>query len=36
MSFLGKGNYVKNVLWTALTMAFIFVVFQFMFSVVMP
>lgn len=36
MSFLAKGNYIKNILWTALTMAFIFGVFQVMFSVVMP
>ena len=36
MSFLAKGKFIKNIIWTALTMIFIFGVFQIMFSVVMP
>lgn len=36
MTFLAKGNYVKNILWTALVMAFLIVVFRMLFSVVLP
>ncbi len=36
MTFLSRGNYVKNLLWSALCMGFIYVVFQILFSVVLP
>jgi len=36
MTYLSKGNYVKNILWTAICMAFIFVVFRLVFSVILP
>jgi len=36
MSFLAKGDYLKNVLWTALCMIFVAVVFGMLFNVVMP
>lgn len=36
MSLLSRRNYVKNAIWTALTMIFIVVVFGMLFSVVMP
>ena len=36
MTYLSKGNYVKNILWTAICMAFIYVVFRLVFSVVLP
>jgi len=34
--YLLRKNYVKNVLWTACCMAFILVVFRYLFSVVLP
>ncbi|WP_281679233.1 hypothetical protein [Synergistes jonesii] len=36
MSFLAKGGFVKNIIWTAMVLAFIAVVFGMLFSVVMP
>lgn len=36
MTLLYKGNYVKNVIWTAMCIAFIFVVFGLGFGVVLP
>jgi len=36
MSYLMHKGYVKNLLWTALCMAFILLVFSFLFSVVLP
>lgn len=36
MSFLAKGNYLKNVLWTSLCLIFVAVVFGMLFNVVMP
>lgn len=36
MSLLSRRNYLKNAVWTALTMIFIAVVFGMLFSVVMP
>ena len=36
MCYLTRKNYLKNVLWTALVMAFIVVVFRMLFSVVFP
>ena len=36
MSYLMRDNYVKNILWTAILIAFIIVVFQILFGVVMP
>lgn len=36
MTFLSRGNYAKNILWTAICMAFIYVVFRMLFSVVLP
>lgn len=36
MCYLMRKDYVKNLLWTALCMAFIIVVFRFIFSVVLP
>lgn len=36
MTLLYKGNYVKNVIWTAMCIAFIFVVFGLGFGVIMP
>ncbi|MCD8123784.1 MAG: tripartite tricarboxylate transporter TctB family protein [Lachnospiraceae bacterium] len=36
MSYLMAKDYVKNILWTALCMAFILVVFRLIFSVVLP
>jgi hypothetical protein len=36
MSYLSRGNYVKNILWTALCMLFIYLVFKMLFSVVLP
>ena len=36
MCYLLRRDYVKNLLWTALCMAFIIVVFRFIFSVVLP
>lgn len=36
MTFLSRGNYVKNILWTALCMLFIYLVFHVMFNVVLP
>ena len=36
MCYLMRKDYVKNLLWTALCMAFILIVFRFIFSVVLP
>ena len=36
MCYLMRKDYVKNVLWTALCMGFIVVVFRFIFSVMLP
>jgi hypothetical protein len=36
MSFLSRGKFVKNLLWTALCMLFIYLVFRVLFSVVLP
>ena len=36
MSYLSRGNYLKNLLWTGLCMAFIYLVFRVLFSVVLP
>ena len=36
MCFLTRKDYVKNVLWTAIVMAFIILVFRMLFSVVFP
>lgn len=36
MSYLMRKGYIKNVLWTALCMAFILLVFSYLFSVVLP
>ena len=36
MSYLMRKNYIKNLLWTALCMAFILLVFSVLFSVVLP
>ena len=36
MCYLTRKNYIKNILWTALVMAFIVVVFRMLFSVVFP
>lgn len=36
MCYLMRKDYVKNLLWTALCMAFIVIVFRFIFSVVLP
>lgn len=36
MTYLGRGNMVKNLLWTAICMVFIYLVFQILFSVVLP
>lgn len=36
MTYLSGGNYLKNLLWTALCMLFIYLVFQLLFSVVLP
>lgn len=36
MTFLSRGNYVKNILWTGLCMLFIYLVFHILFSVVLP
>lgn len=36
MIYLSRGNYLKNLLWTALCMIFIYLVFRVLFSVVLP
>lgn len=36
MCYLMRGNYIKNILWTAVVMAFIIVVFRMLFGVVFP
>lgn len=36
MCYLTRKNYLKNILWTAIVMAFIVVVFRLLFSVVFP
>lgn len=36
MSYLMRKNFIKNVLWTGLSLLFIFVVFSFAFRVVLP
>lgn len=36
MSYLSRKNYVKNIIWTALCMLFIYLVFRVLFSVVLP
>ena len=36
MCYLMRGNYIKNILWTAVVMAFIIVVFRMVFGVVFP
>ncbi len=36
MTYLSRGNYVKNLLWTALCMLFIYLVFRVLFSVILP
>ena len=36
MCYLMRGNFVKNILWTAVVMAFIIVVFRMLFGVVFP
>ena len=36
MSYLSRGKFLKNILWTALCMAFIYLIFRVLFSVVLP
>jgi hypothetical protein len=36
MTYLSRGGYLKNLLWTALCMGFIYLVFKVLFSVVLP
>ena len=36
MTWLSRGNYLKNILWTAICMGFIYLVFKVLFSVVLP
>lgn len=36
MSYLARGGYVKNILWTAILMIFIMLVFRVLFSIVLP
>lgn len=36
MTWLGRGNYLKNLLWTAICMVFIYLVFKVLFAVVLP
>lgn len=36
MTYLSRGNILKNLLWTALCMLFIYLVFRVLFSVVLP
>lgn len=36
MTYLSRGNYLKNILWTAICMVFIFLVFKVLFAVVLP
>lgn len=36
MTYLGRGNRLKNLFWTAVCMGFIYLVFQVLFSVVLP
>ena len=36
MTYLSRGNYGKNIIWTALCMLFIYLVFRVLFSVVLP
>ncbi|WP_434309485.1 tripartite tricarboxylate transporter TctB family protein [Hominifimenecus sp. rT4P-3] len=36
MCYLKKGHFIKNILWTAIVMAFIIVVFRIVFGVVFP
>lgn len=36
MTFLSRGNYIKNILWTVLCMVFIYLVFRMLFSVILP
>lgn len=36
MCYLSRKNYVKNIIWTALCMLFIYLVFRVLFSVVLP
>lgn len=36
MCFLQKGDYKKNILWTAIIMAFIILVFQELFNIILP
>lgn len=36
MCFLTRRNYLKNILWTAVVMAFIVVVFRLLFGVIFP
>lgn len=36
MTFYSKGNYLKNLIWTAICMAFVYLVFRLLFNVMMP
>lgn len=36
MTYLSRGDYLKNILWTALCMGFIYLIFRVLFSVVLP
>ena len=36
MTYLAKGKFLKNLLWTALVMLFAFVVFRLVFGVIFP
>lgn len=36
MCYLMRKSYLKNILWTALVMAFIILVFRMLFSVIFP
>ncbi len=36
MTYLSRGNMLKNLIWTALCMLFIYLVFRILFSVVLP
>lgn len=36
MTFYSKGNYLKNLLWTAICMVFILLVFRLLFNIMMP
>lgn len=36
MSYLSRGNYLKNILWSALCMLFIYLIFKMVFHVILP